>query len=221
MERDKTIIIALLIAAAVICCIIAAYAMSNQSTEVLQIDDIDIKQDQFGIYNLEGHITPLKDFDYLDARIVFYDENDTVIGKVACAWNMLNVKKGSSISIGDGLGGVCDGTPSYAVVEFYDSVTSKTPIKNVTVEISGENNTASNDNSAGVSVSSADNSNKNDDKKFTQQDLDRARDEGYSHGYMDSYQDSYSDDDYVEDSSSSQSSGSGSSNVETTTGDFD
>lgn len=77
-----------------------------------------------------------------------------------------------------------------------------------------------------ISYSNNDKSNDNDDeKKFTQQDLDRARNEGYRSGYDDSFYDSYSEsnvetttDDSSSSSSSSSRSSSSSSNVETTRG---
>ena len=127
MEKKHIIIIALLLVIFTLLCGIIAFGLINQNTETLEIKDINIIQDEFGIYNLQGHIMPLKDFKYLEARIIFYDENGSVIGKSPCAWNMLDIKKGTTVSLGNSLGAVCDGTPSYAIVEFYDDIGSDAP----------------------------------------------------------------------------------------------
>ena len=224
METKHIIVIVTVIAVLVILCGVFAFGFMNQNKNALEIDDINVVKDQYGIYSLKGHISPLKDFSYLEARIVFYDDSGAIIGKAPCAWNMLDIKKGSTVSVGNGMGAVCDGDPAYAVVSFYNDVRSDNPIVNATVRFS-QNNTA---NSTDTTVSTSNNVVKNDNddnKKFSQEDMDRARDEGYWNGYSDSYQDQYqhTDDSNVEtttddSSSSSNSRSSSSSNVETTRG---
>lgn len=142
MENKHMIIIGVLLAVIIILCGICAFGFMNQNKETLKITDINVTQDEFGIYNLQGHITPLVDFSYLEARMIFYDENGTVIGNAPCAWNMIDVKKGTNISIGNSLGAVCDGTPAYAVVSFYDDVGSSTPIANATIHFDSNNTNA-------------------------------------------------------------------------------
>lgn len=222
--NQKTAIIGILAAVVVILFAVLASGFLSQSQQTLQVDDLNIMQDEFGIYKLQGHITPEKDYAYMEARIVFYDEHGTIIGKAPCAWNMRDLEKGSEISVGNGLGAVVDGTPSYAVVSFYDNVGSNDALANFTVHFDGTNNKTNDTGSSNVAVSNnnADNSNNGDDKKYTQEDMNRARQESYWDGYVDSSSDSSR---YYSDESSSQSSQSSSydsgssegSNVETTT----
>lgn len=193
MENKHLILIAVLIAAIILFTILIIGGLNNTPTETLRINDINIEQDQYGLFVLIGHITPLKDFDYLEARVVFYDDQGTIIGSSACAWNMLDLKKGDNISLGKSPTAVVDGTPAYAVVGFYDSISADEPVANATITFNGN---VSNDTGAVVSSSS----DGGDDKLYTQQDLDDARDEGYADGYADS-SDFYSDDsDYADDS---------------------
>ena len=115
-----------------------------KDNDTIQINDIDVQQDIWGIYNLVGHITPEKDYSYLEARLTFYDDKGVIIGKSACVWNIVDVKAGTTLSLGNSLGCVCDGTPSRVLVEFYDSVSSNTPLKNFTIFFNGTNGTSSN-----------------------------------------------------------------------------
>ena len=197
MENQKTIIIGILIAIILIIGAATAYSVMNKKpVETIKINDLNIEQDQWGIYNLKGHITPLKDFDYLEARVQIYDANGTVIGQ-AFSWNMLHPQKDVTIDVSKGLGAVVSGTPAYAIVSFYDSAGGKEALLNFTIKFNGTNNATKNatvteDTSADVSSNNNDNEshdsdvNKADDKQYTKQDLERARSDGYWQGYDDS-----------------------------------
>ena len=190
MEKQKMIIIAICIVALIILCGVCAYGFLNQNKEVLKINDLNLEKDQYGIYNLKGHITPLKDFDYLEARVVIYDNNGVIIGKSSCAWNAAHVKKDDTLSVGNGLGTVCDGgTPAYAVISFFDNVYSEKELANFTVRLN-DTGTNNNTDSSTATSSAPTSSDKNDDEKYTQEDIDKAKDEAYWKGYDDSYYDS-------------------------------
>ena len=197
MENQKTIIIGILVAVIIIIGAAITYSVMNKKpVETIKINDLNIEQDQWGIYNLKGHITPLKDFDYLEARVQIYDANGTVIGQ-AFSWNMLHPQKDVTIDVSKGLGAVVSGTPAYAIVSFYDSAGGKEALLNFTIKFNGTHNATKNatvteDTSADVSSNNNDNEshdsdvNKADDKQYTKQDLERARSDGYWQGYDDS-----------------------------------
>ena len=228
MENKQTAIIVVLVAILILACIAFSYVFLSQNPETIQINDLNIKQDQFGIYQLEGHITPQKDYAYMEARIVFYDENGTIIGKAPCAWNMRDLEKDSKISVGNGIGAVVDETPAYAVVSFYDDVRSTDALANFTVDFDGTTNKSDDSNASSNAAANNNNANNNGDNKYTQQDVDKARREGYQNGYTDSHSEDTSSNNIHENSqvetttdsssSSQSSSSSSSSNVETTTG---
>ena len=221
MENQKTIIIGILVAVIIIIGAATAYSVMNKKpVETIKINDLNIEQDQWGIYNLKGHITPLKDFDYLEARVQIYDANGTVIGQ-AFSWNMLHPQKDVTIDVSKGLGAVVSGTPAYAIVSFYDSAGGKEALLNFTIKFNGTNNATKNatvnEGSSSSAVSnnnddkSHDSNDKSNDKQYTKQDLERARSDGYWQGYDDSM--SYADygfSDNVETATDSYSSESGS-----------
>lgn len=230
INTNKKIIIIVLVIVLIILSAICVFGLMNNDKEDLIINDINIQKDAFGIYNLIGHITPQKDFDYLEARITFYDNSGTVIGKSPIAWNTIDAKADEKLSLGNGMGGVCDGTPAYAIVEFYDYTGSDTPIANATIQFNGNNTNATANMTSDTAVSQS-NTN-NDDNQYSQDDLDLAKSEGYAEGYSDSLNDNYyyDDTDYDDysgssssggssssDSASSSGSSSGGSSVETTT----
>ena len=158
IELDgKKIIIGILIVVVIILLAGLIYTAfyQNGDQQQVRINDLNIEQDQLGLYKLKGHITPLKDFDYLEARIVFYDEHNTVVGQ-SLAWNMVNPTKDTTIDVGSGPGGICSGIPKYAVVSFYDNAAAKDAIANFTVYLNATNKTDSNDTSSDTSSSSSD-----------------------------------------------------------------
>ena len=154
MEDKKKILIGLLAVVLIILCCFIGYTMFNTPKETLQINDMNIKVDEWGIYNLVGHITPLKDFDYLEARVIFYNANGTVIGN-GYAWNMLHPQKGTQISINNPAG-VCKETPDHAVVSFYDRAGSDKPIANFTVKFTGDGNNGTASGNGGSNTKSND-----------------------------------------------------------------
>ena len=222
MENQKTIIIGILVAVIIIIGAATAYSVMNKKpVETIKINDLNIEQDQWGIYNLKGHITPLKDFDYLEARVQIYDANGTVIGQ-AFSWNMLHPQKDVTIDVSKGLGAVVSGTPAYAIVSFYDSAGGKEALLNFTIKFNGTNNATKNATVTEDSSSSSDVSNNNDDKshdsndksndkQYTKHDLERARSDGYWQGYDDSMSyNSWENAETTTDSGSSSSSSSSS-----------
>ena len=155
IELDsKKVIIGILIIVVVILLAGLIFTMFNHQDEPqLRINDLNIEQDELGLFKLKGHITPLTNFDYLEARIIFYDENNTVVGQ-ALAWNMLNPAKDTTIDVGNGPGGTCSGTPKYAVVSFFDNAGAKNAIANFTIYMNTTEKTDSEDTSSQTSSSS-------------------------------------------------------------------
>lgn len=132
MQTKKLIILGTLLI--IICILIGAIlGIITQNPEKIEINDLNLQQDEFGIYNLQGHITPLKDLDYLEARIIFYDAQNTILS-TGYAWNMNNLKKGEKISLNNGMGATCNENPDHAVIGFYDDIGGKDMIANFTIK---------------------------------------------------------------------------------------
>ena len=223
MENKKTVIIGILVAAIIIIGAATAYSMMNNKKDLIEINDLNIEKDQWGIYKIVGHITPLKDVRYLEARITLYDAHGTVIGECPLAWNMNNLKQGQKVSVGTSLGATTSGVPAYGVISFYDKVNGNEPVANFTVHFNGTNNNTTknatvNEGSSSSTSNNNDkpsdsNADKSNDKQYTKQDLERARSDGYWKGYDDSmsYYDDFGFETTTDSGSSSSQSGSSSS----------
>ena len=223
METKKIAIIGVLVIVLIILCCICAFAFLNQNKESIEINDLNIEKDQWGIYIIKGHITALMDLNYIEARITLYDDQGAIVGECPLAWNMKDIKAGQKVSVGSSLGATASETPSYGVVTFYDAVNSKEPLANFTVHFNSTDNQT--DTSSGsATIQQKSNNTDNDNKKYTQEDIDMAKNEAYWQGYDDSVYDSINYYDDIETSTdesssySSSSSGSSHSSVETTEG---
>jgi hypothetical protein len=156
IELDtKKILIILIIIVLAIGIAGAAYLLYHPEKEqTLQVKDLKIEKGESNLYKLKGHVTLLKDFDYLEARIIFYDEHNTIVGQ-SYAWNMLNPSKGNTIDLGGSPPSTCSGTPKYAVVSFYDIAGGNKPVANFTVQINNTTSTANNTTNTSTSTSSS------------------------------------------------------------------
>ena len=214
MENKHLIVIGILLIIIVFFTVLIITGL-NTSEETISINNMNIRQGDFDSYYLVGDITAKKDFDYLEARVIFYDKNNTTIGSCPIAWNMLKVKAGENISIDNVIVTTVSGVPDRAVISFYDSVGSDKVLVNFTVHFNNTNNSDNNTDDVvdSTPVVNTDNTNKdnNDKNKYSKEDLELAKQKGYWEGYDDSLNDNYY---YIEDddieTGSSADTGSGS-----------
>ena len=218
--ENKNIIIGILVVIIIVLIIVCSLPFLTQNKQdTIQVDDLNIEKDQWNIYKLVGHITPLKDYDYLGAKITLYDAHGTIIGECPVAWNSNNLKAGQKISVGTSLGATTSGTPAYGIITFYDDIGGKNPVLNFTVNFTNNTTTAnttnedtavSSSNTSNASSNNNQNSKATDDnaKKYSNNEMNKAISESYSDGYRDGLEhqsNSYAD-----------SSGSGSSGAMST-----
>jgi hypothetical protein len=87
----------------------------------LIVENVSVSNDMFG-QKFTADIIPDKDYDYLGARIVYYDANGAVLKTNAILWNMPDVHKGQHIKMqGDSYSYDYAGKPASAKILFFDS----------------------------------------------------------------------------------------------------
>ena len=191
-KNNKLIIIGIIAIIGVFLTVLLIGASLNTTPEApVTIKNMNVKSGDFDTYYLVGNITANKEFDYLEARAVFYDENNNTIGSCPIAWNMIDVKKGENITIDNMMVATVSGTPKMVVISFYDYTGSDDSLVNFTVHFNGTSQKVVN---TAPTVKTVDNN-----KKYSEEDLEQAKESGYWDGYSDSlddYNTNYKEDDY-------------------------
>lgn len=115
----------------VVCCIgliiiglIVGGFSSDKNTSpdaTIKVDDIAISSSGYGGYELTCKLVPDKDYNYLEAQVIFYDSDGAVIDKSPLVWNMNDVKANQTIKVSGSAYVSGDNTPTKAKVLFFDS----------------------------------------------------------------------------------------------------
>lgn len=122
MERTKVIIICLIaIVATCAFCIGLIGNAQNMNKQGLIVENVSISNEGY-LPKFTADIIPDKDYDYLTAKIVYYDANGVIIYTTPILWNMLDVQKGQHIKMqGTSNSNSYIGNPASAKIYFFDS----------------------------------------------------------------------------------------------------
>ncbi|MDO9627407.1 MAG: hypothetical protein Q7I96_07270 [Methanobacteriaceae archaeon] len=97
---------------------------SASSDSSLNVTNLKVVSEGYGMYKVKATITPDKDYGYLEMVLIWYDASGAVIDKNSLAWNINDVTAGQTLKVtGNGmLSG--DEKPAKVDVLFFDSVFS-------------------------------------------------------------------------------------------------
>ena len=98
---------------------IFASSSTNDNTSNLQVTNLNIVSEGYGLYSVSGNLIPDKDYDYLEMQVIYYDASGTILYKDSLAWNIVDIKEGQNIRITGS--SYCEETPSSTVVLIFDS----------------------------------------------------------------------------------------------------
>jgi hypothetical protein len=105
--------------------IIAAISGSGSNTQSqppLNVSNISVTSQGYGMYNVNTKVVPNKDFSYLEMAVIFYDSDGAVVGTSPLVWNVNDAKQGQTYKV-QGTATANTGTsPKKASVFFFDSV---------------------------------------------------------------------------------------------------
>jgi len=97
---------------------------NTQSQPPLNVSNISVTSQGYGMYSVNTKVVPNKDFSYLEMAVIFYDSDGAVVGTSPVAWNVDNAKQGQTYKV-QGTATANTGTsPKKASVFFFDSVFS-------------------------------------------------------------------------------------------------
>lgn len=122
VSKGKTIIILIII---LFLLLIVVSSFSNPTPETtIQVTDLSIVSEGYGMYSVTGNIIPDKDYSYLELVVVFYDDTGAVLDRAPLVWNMNDIHQNQTIRM-DGTAYVSsDSAPATAEVYFFDSAFS-------------------------------------------------------------------------------------------------
>lgn len=117
----KGIIVGVCLIIIILCVCAIIGNLGNMNKSGLIVENVSVSNDMFG-QKFTADIIPDKDYDYLGARIVYYDANGAVLKTNAILWNMPDVHKGQHIKMqGDSYSYDYAGNPASAKILFFDS----------------------------------------------------------------------------------------------------
>jgi hypothetical protein len=97
---------------------------SASSDPALNVTNLKVVSEGYGMYKIKATITPDKDYDYLEMVLIWYDASGAVLNKDPLAWNINNAKAGQTIkATGNGML-TGDESPAKVDVLIFDSVFS-------------------------------------------------------------------------------------------------
>lgn len=115
----------------VVCCIgliiiglVLGSFSSDKNTSpdsTIAVSDLAISNQGYGMYDVTCKLIPDKDYSYLEAQVIFYDSEGTVIEKNPLVWNMNDVQKDQTIKVSGSAYISGDNTPAKAKVLFFDN----------------------------------------------------------------------------------------------------
>lgn len=126
MNNIKTILICLIaIVATCAFCIGLIGNAQNMNKHGLIVENVSVSEEGY-LQKFTGDIIPDKNYDYLSAKIVYYDANGVVLYSQAILWNMLDVHKGEHIKM-QGTSNSYDylGKPATAKIFFFDTAVNQ------------------------------------------------------------------------------------------------
>ena len=93
----------------------------NTSPETkISVKDLAIVSEGYGGYELTCKLIPDKDYNYLEAQVIFYDSDDAVLDKSPLVWNINDVQANQTIKVSGNAYVSGDETPTHAKVLFFD-----------------------------------------------------------------------------------------------------
>jgi hypothetical protein len=117
-----TALVVLLVAGVVAISGCTSNSNSSSSTPQIQVTkNFTVSNNGYGFWNIDGQITPTKDFSYLEMIAVWYDSSGAVIERDPLLWNMNEVKANQAYNIHGSSSLYQKGTPARVELFFFKS----------------------------------------------------------------------------------------------------
>lgn len=121
-RRHIVLIFSLILAILTVSSVSAGLFGIGDDSDKLTVDDLEISDEGYGMYDVTCKLKADKDFDYLEMVVVFYDDSGAIIEKSPLVWNMNNVPKDQTVKVSGSAFITGDDSPAKADVYIFDNV---------------------------------------------------------------------------------------------------
>lgn len=94
---------------------------STHKDPPFDVGNFTVTQGSYGMWNIDGTITPSKDMSYIEIVTKWYDSSGAVIERDPLAWNINDAKAGQPLKVHSSTSLYQKGTPIKVDVLFFDS----------------------------------------------------------------------------------------------------
>lgn len=94
---------------------------NNKNPPIQVTKNFTVSSNGYGFWNIDGQITPTKDFSYLEMVAVWYDSSGAVIERNPLLWNINEVKANQAYNIHGSSSLYQKGTPARVELFFFSS----------------------------------------------------------------------------------------------------
>ena len=122
MKNGLMIAVLVLLIAGIVA--ISGCTSSSNSTSdepPFQVGEFTVSEGSYGMWDVDGSITPNKDMSYIEVVTIWYDSSGAVINRDPLAWNINDAKAGQTLKIHSSTSLYEKGTPAKVDVLFFDS----------------------------------------------------------------------------------------------------
>lgn len=121
MKKRYILILSLILAILSVSAVSAGFFGIGDDSDKLNIEDLKIDNEGYGMYDVSCNLTADKEFDYLEMVVVFYDDSGAIIEKSPLVWNMNDVPKDQTIKVSGSAYISGNNVPVKAEVYIFDS----------------------------------------------------------------------------------------------------
>lgn len=106
---------------AIFCVVAVSGCTSSGDTNSLNVTNLQVISEGYGMYSVTCDIVPNQDIDYLEMVLVWYDSSGALIDRSPLAWNINDAKAGQTIKARGTASLYEQGTPAKVQVLLFDS----------------------------------------------------------------------------------------------------
>ncbi len=124
MKNKLMMVLVVLLLAGVVAISGCTSSDSSANNTPFEVGNFTVSQGSYGMWDVDGSITPTEDISYIEIVTIWYDSSGAVIERDPLAWNINDAKAGQTLKIHSSTSLYQKGTPTKVDILFFDSALS-------------------------------------------------------------------------------------------------